>query len=79
MNEEGYIFRVVFIGDGPDNEKYRQLSKEIKNIEFLGKIIIIPGEEEMQALANGVLRVLNGEEEAQEYTGIPVNKNIVEK
>ena len=33
----------------------------------------------MQALANGVLRVLNGEEEAQEYTGIPVNKNIVEK
>ena len=37
LNEEGYIFRVVFIGDGPDNEKYRQLSKEIKNIEFLGK------------------------------------------
>ena len=24
-------------------------------------------------------RILNGEEEAQEYTGIPVNKNIVEK
>ena len=64
-----------------ETSKVLELTKEeLKEyIEFLGKIIIIPGEEEMQALANGVLRVLNGEEEAQEYTGIPVNKNIVEK
>ena len=28
----------------------------------------MPGEEEMEALANGALRVLRGEEEALEYT-----------
>lgn len=39
---------------------------------FIGKIVVVPGEEEMQALANGALRVLKGEEQALEYTGIPV-------
>lgn len=74
---KGKIDAIILTG-GIAYEEY--FVKELKEyIEFLGKIIIIPGEEEMQALANGVLRVLNGEEEAQEYTGIPVNKNIVEK
>jgi len=74
---KGEIDAIILTG-GIAYEEY--FVKELKEyIEFLGKIIIIPGEEEMQALANGVLRVLNGEEEAQEYTGIPVNKNIVEK
>ena len=37
LNEEGYIFRVIFIGDGPDNQMYKNMAKDIKNIEFLGK------------------------------------------
>ena len=37
LNEEGYIFRVIFIGDGPDGEKYRKQAENINNIEFLGK------------------------------------------
>jgi len=38
----------------------------IKNkTEFLGKIIVLPGEDEMEALAMGALRVLKGEEEAK--------------
>ena len=37
LNEEGYIFRVIFIGDGPDSSKYKNEAKDIKNIEFLGK------------------------------------------
>lgn len=37
LNKEGYKFRVVFIGDGPDNEKYKKQAQGMKNIEFLGK------------------------------------------
>ena len=74
---KGKIDSIILTG-GIAYEEYFVIGLK-EYIEFLGKIIIIPGEEEMQALANGVLRVLNGEEEAQEYTGIPVNKNIVEK
>ncbi|MCT4594609.1 MAG: butyrate kinase [Anaeromicrobium sp.] len=35
--------------------------------EFLGKIFVYPGEEELRALAEGGLRVLKGEEEAKVY------------
>lgn len=37
------------------------------SVDFIGKVIIFAGEDEMSALAEGGLRVLNGEEEAQEY------------
>lgn len=40
-----------------------------KWISWLGQIEVIPGEFEMEALAAGVLRVKNGEEEARTYTG----------
>ena len=36
LNEEGYIFRVVFVGSGEDFEKYKEQAKGIANIEFLG-------------------------------------------
>lgn len=36
-------------------------------VEFISKIYVYPGEGEMQALAEGGLRVLNGEEAAQIY------------
>lgn len=35
------------------------------NIEFIAPVVVIPGENEMEALALGILRVLNGEEEAK--------------
>ncbi|MGO1713413.1 MAG: butyrate kinase, partial [Senegalia sp. (in: firmicutes)] len=38
-----------------------------ESIEFIGKVFIYPGEDEMIALAQGGLRVLRGEEEAKEY------------
>ena len=41
-------------------------------VSYLGEVVVMPGEKEMEALANGALRVLRGEEEALEYTGIPV-------
>ena len=45
-----------------------QIVEDIK--DYVGKIApvyVFPGEEEMQALAEAALRVLNGEEEAKEY------------
>lgn len=36
-------------------------------ISFLGRVFALPGEEEMEALAMGALRVLRGEEELKEY------------
>lgn len=39
-----------------------------KRVEFIATVEIMPGENEMESLALGTLRVLNGEEEATEYT-----------
>ena len=36
LNEEGYLFRVIFVGDGPDNKNYKKQAEGISNIEFLG-------------------------------------------
>lgn len=38
-----------------------------ESIEFIGNVIIYPGEDEMIALQEGVLRILRGEEELKEY------------
>ncbi len=38
-----------------------------EKVSFLGPIYAYPGENEMEALAMGVLRVLNGEEQVKEY------------
>ncbi len=40
----------------------------VQSVEFLGKVIIYPGEDEMSALALGGLRVLKGEEQVGEYS-----------
>lgn len=42
-----------------------------ERVEFLAPVMVIPGEHEMQALAEGGLRVLNGEEQPKEYTWYP--------
>ncbi|MCF6465138.1 butyrate kinase [Clostridium sp. Cult2] len=38
-----------------------------KRVEYIAPVEIMPGENEMESLANGILRVLRGEEEAREY------------
>ncbi|WP_353892352.1 butyrate kinase [Proteinivorax hydrogeniformans] len=38
-------------------------------VEFIGKVMVYPGEDEMLALAEGGLRVLQGKEQAQTYKG----------
>lgn len=43
-----------------------------KYIQWIAPVVVMAGEYEMEALAAGALRVLGGEEEALNYTGIPV-------
>jgi butyrate kinase len=38
-----------------------------ESVEFIGKVYVYPGEDEMKALAEGGLRVLEGKEEAKRY------------
>ncbi len=38
-----------------------------ERVSFLGRVLVYPGEEELSALAAGVLRVLRGEEQAKRY------------
>ncbi|MHB9146075.1 MAG: butyrate kinase [Symbiobacteriia bacterium] len=38
-----------------------------RRVAFLGRVLVYPGEDELKALAEGALRVLEGEEEAREY------------
>lgn len=46
----------------------KMLTDMIKSYcEHIGKIVVKPGEREMEALANGALRMLKGEEEVKEY------------
>lgn len=45
-----------------------ELVSEIKqHVEFIAPLIVLPGENELEALALGALRVLTGQEEAREY------------
>lgn len=43
-----------------------------KMIAFIAPVVIMPGEFEMEALAAGACRVLEGQEEAKVYSGVPV-------
>lgn len=61
----GEIDAIILTGGMAHAEKLcRDVSKKIA---FIGKIEIVPGEYELQALALGALRVLEGAEAAREY------------
>ena len=36
LNEQGYHFRVILVGEGENTSDYKEQAKEISNIEFLG-------------------------------------------
>lgn len=67
---EGRVDAVILTGglahDHYLTEKLRQM------IGWIAPVLIQPGEQEMEALAGGVLRVLRGQEPLREYTGVPV-------
>ena len=45
-------------------------------ISFLAPVLVYPGENEMEALAAGALRVLRGEEQLKHYDGLPAWKGF---
>ncbi len=48
----------------------------VKRVKFIAPVEVLAGENEMEALAFGALRVLRGEEEAREYTeAVDLKKN----
>ena len=61
----GKVDQIILTG-GIAYNAYTQ--EEIKKaVSFIAPVTIYPGEDELLALAQGALRVLNGEEEVQEY------------
>jgi butyrate kinase len=62
---EGRVDAVVLTGGIAFDAHFVDLVR--RRIEFLAPLIVLPGEDEMAALAQGALRVLLGEEEAKHW------------
>jgi butyrate kinase len=63
---EGKVDAIVLTGGIAYDELFIELIR--RHVEFLAPLIILPGEDEMAALAQGTLRVLNGEEAPKYWT-----------
>ena len=62
---KGKVDVIILTGGLAYGKEYIQWIKE--RIEFISKVVVYPGEDEMLALAEGVLRVLTGEEKPKIY------------
>ncbi len=62
---KGKIDAIVLTGGLAFNKNINNFIKE--RVSFLGEVLVFPGEDEMESLAYGALRVLNGQEEYKEY------------
>ncbi len=62
---DGELDAVVLTGGLANNEYI--IERLQAKIAFLGKTVIVPGEDELKALALGCLRVLRGKETAKAY------------
>ena len=60
---KGDIDAIVLTGGIAYSKKFVDLIKS--RVEFLARVLVLPGEDEMGALVKGVLRVLNGKEKAK--------------
>lgn len=61
----GKVDAIILTGGMAYGKPMVDLIKE--KVDFIAPIVVYPGEDEMLALAQGVIRVLNGEEEGKEY------------
>lgn len=61
----GKVDAIIFTGGLARSSMLMNMVEE--RIGFIGPVVILPGENEMQALAEGALRVLKGEEKVLEY------------
>ncbi|WP_214765372.1 MULTISPECIES: butyrate kinase [unclassified Exiguobacterium] len=65
----GQIDAIILTGGLAYSDRLTSAIEE--RVAHLGQVIRIPGEDELRALAEGVIRVLRGEEEVKEYGGEP--------
>ena len=63
----GDVDAVVLTGAMANSERLVALIRE--RVSFLGDIVVLPGENELESLAMGALAVLKGEEEPRTYPG----------
>lgn len=62
---DGNVDAIIITGGIAYDKSFVEMIE--KKVSFISKIIVYPGEDELLALAQGGLRVLNGEENAKEY------------
>ncbi|NLX62506.1 MAG: butyrate kinase [Tissierellia bacterium] len=63
---EGKVDAIILTGGIAHSKMITSWIK--KRVQFIAPVEIVPGENEMESLAYGILRVLRGEEKAREYT-----------
>lgn len=64
----GKVDNIILTGGIAKSEMFTKMITE--RVEFIAPVIVYPGENEMESLAFGALRVLRGEEEASEFTKV---------
>jgi len=62
---KGNVDAIIFTGGLSRSDMLMRWIKE--RVSFIADVIVIPGQKEMDAMAESVLRILKGEEEAKEY------------
>jgi len=63
--EKGKIDAVVLTGGLAQSKRF--IASLTEYVGWLGRVLVFPGEREMEAMAAGAYRVLNGGEQAKEY------------
>jgi butyrate kinase len=67
----GKVDGIILTGGLANSDMQTDLVKE--RVQYIAPVYRYPGEDEMQALAAGALRALNGEEPIQDYDLLPAN------
>ncbi len=73
----GKVDQIILTGGIAYSKRITDWIKEL--VEFIAPVSVIPGEKEMEALAAGGLRVLNGEEEVHPYNVYPKGYHSIEE
>ena len=74
--QSGRLDRIILTGGLAWSKRLTNWVTE--QVEFLAPVVVIPGEREMLALAQGGARVLRGEERANRYTWLPPGYDTLE-
>ncbi len=74
---KGRVDQIILTGGIAYSQRITDWIREL--VEFIAPVSVIPGEKEMEALAAGGLRVLNGEEEIHPYNIYPKGYSSIEE